>query len=512
MSLQRLFAVALTLACLATSPSISHGQTFVELSRRLPPNANAVVVVNATAMYDSPLGKKDNWRQKFADASMASPLMLPPTAERAVIGAELDIASLRPDWEAAVMTLSVDPTVQDVAAKHHGMIDDIGKIGAVWLPADVVVVKFGSKLFGLLTNANRQEATRWVASAVNENVQPLSPYLEHAVGYADSVGTQMILAVDLEGALRATTVRAAIAQSETLRTLPVDEMATLFSGLQGVKFGVIVTDKLVGKLQFDFASDTSALAPVAKPVILSLVGGAGAMLDEFSDWKAEAKGNSLSLEGDLTPVGLRRVFSLLSLDATVIRGEDPVVAVSTLPVPKRTPPTPEELTAQASQRYFKAVDKYVQDSKNLNRANSLQQAALWLENFARRIDNLSTRNVDPDLVKFGNYTSQTFRYVVDQAYGIEDKLAQQQQPEQPVTYQEAYVPTLRTVNWGGYLIRQYAPYYSATYDTRASTALQQKTADEIYQMTQEAKKTLAELQANTEKVRQNLAEKFKLKF
>lgn len=512
MSLHRLSAFTLTLACLATSLRTAQGQTFVELSRYLPPDANAVVVVNATAMYDSPLGKKEDWRQKFSDASMSSPLMLPPTAERAVIGSELDIATLRPDWEAAVMTVSVDPTVQQVAEKHHGMVDDIGSIGAVWLPGDIVAVKFGTNLFGLLTNANRQEATRWVTSATDKRVDPLSPYLEQSVGYADSVGTQMILAVDLEGALRATTIRSAIANSPILSKLPADETAKLFTGLQGVKFGVIVTDKLVGKLQIDFADDASSLAPVAKPLILAMVGGAGAMLDEFSDWKAEVKGKSLSLEGELTQVGLRRIFSLLSLDASVIHGDDPAVVAATLPAQKKTPLTPEQLTAQASQRYFKAVDKYVQDSKNLNRANSLQQAALWLNNFARRIENLSTRNVDPDLVKFGKYVSQTFRYVVDQAYGIEDQLAQQQQPEQPVTYQEAYVPTLNYINWGGYIMPQYAPYYSATYDTREYSHMQQKTADEIAKMTQEAQKTLAELQSNTEKVRQSLVEKFKLKF
>lgn len=508
---------ALSLACVASLfvAATAHAQTFVELSRRLPADANAVIVVNATAMYDSPLGKKENWRERFADSAESSPLMLPPSTERAVLAAELDIASLRPEWESAVMTLSVDPTVQQVAEMHHGIVDNIGNVAAVWLPADVCVVKFGPKLFSLLTNANRQEATRWINEATDKTEDPLSAYLEHSVSYADTAGTQMILAVDLAGALRTDALRAQVAESKILD--PLDEAATakLFAGLQGVKFGVIVTDKLNGKLQFDFADDASALAPVAKPLILAIVGSAGAMLDEFSDWKAEAKGTSLSLEGELTATGLRRIFSLLSIDASVIRGSDPVVAAQTPPVapPKKAPPqTPEEIAAKASLRYFKAVDKYIEDSKNLNRANSLQQAAMWLENFARRIDNLSTRNVDPDLVKFGNYVSQTFRYVVDQAYGIEDKLAQANQPEQAVTYETGYVPTFRTVNWGGYFMRQYAPYYKATYNAQADRETAQKNADETYAMMQEAQKTLAELQKNTETVRKNLTEKFKLTF
>lgn len=506
-----LLACASSLVVAATADA----QTFVELSRRLPADANAVIVVNATAMYDSPLGKKENWRERFADAAESSPLMLPPSTERAVLAAELDIASLRPEWESAVMTLSVDPTVQQVAERHHGLVDDIGAVAAVWLPADVCVVKFAPKLFAMLTNANRQEATRWIKGATDEKEDPLSAYLEHSVGYADTAGTQMILAVDLAGALRTDALRAQVEASKTLDPLDDDATTKLFAGLQGVKFGVIVTDKLNGKLQFDFSDDASALAPVAKPLILAIVGSAGAMLDEFSDWKAEAKGTSLSLEGELTPAGLRRIFSLLSIDASVIRGSDPVLAAQTPPVapPKKTPPqTPEEIAAKASLRYFKAVDKYIQDSKNLNRAGSLTQAAMWLENFARRIDNLSTRNVDPDLLKFGAYVSQTFRYVVDQAYGIEDKLAQAEQPEQAVTYQMGYVPTYRTVNWGGYFMRQYAPYYNATYNAQTDRETAQKNADATYAMMQEAQKTLAELQKNTETVRKNLTEKFKLTF
>ena len=505
------FTLASTMLALATAEA----QTFVQLSRRLPANANAAIVVNATALYDSPLGKKENWRAKFADSAESSPLMLPPGTERAVLAAELDIASLRPQWEAAAMTLSVDPTVQQIAARHHGMVDDISGVGAVWLPPDICVVKFAPKLFGLLTEANRQEATRWIASATDKTEAPLSAYLEQSVSYADTAGTQMILAVDLAGALRADAIRAQVAESKLLD--PLDEAATakLFAGLQGVKFGVIVTDKLNGKLQFDFTGDATALARVAKPLVLAIVGAAGAMLPEFNDWKAEAKGTSLSLEGELTPSGLRRIFSLLSVDASIVHDNDATLAANAppvAPVKKTPPPTEEELAAKASLRYFKAVDKYIQDSKNLSRADSIQQAAMWLENFARRVDNLPKRNVDPDLIKFGAYASQTFRYVVDQAYGIQDTLASMQAPQQPVTYQEAYVPTFYTVNYGGYYMRQYAPYYNATYDNNAYNQKLQKDSDAVYKMKQEAESTLAELQKNTETVRKNLTEKYKLKF
>ena len=67
MTFSRRFACLLVLASTMAALATAHGQTFAQLSRRLPANANAAIVVNATAMYDSPLGKKENWRAKFAD-------------------------------------------------------------------------------------------------------------------------------------------------------------------------------------------------------------------------------------------------------------------------------------------------------------------------------------------------------------------------------------------------------------------------------------------------------------
>src|SRR5688572_30071009 len=71
---------------------------FARLSKYLPADANAVIVVNAAAMYDSPIGQRENWRQRFAEASQATPLLVPPTAETCVLAAKLDFATMRPDW------------------------------------------------------------------------------------------------------------------------------------------------------------------------------------------------------------------------------------------------------------------------------------------------------------------------------------------------------------------------------------------------------------------------------
>src|SRR5262245_52259410 len=77
--------------------------TFAELARFLPDDVNAIVVVNASAMYASPLGQREGLKEKYADQFEAAPLILPPSAERMVLASEVNVATLRPEWQAAVM-------------------------------------------------------------------------------------------------------------------------------------------------------------------------------------------------------------------------------------------------------------------------------------------------------------------------------------------------------------------------------------------------------------------------
>lgn len=506
------------------APSASAGE-FAELSRFLPSDANAIIVVNAEAMYESPLGKRENWRQKFSDASESTPMLLPPTAQRCILASQLDIDSLRPDWEAAAMTLSIDPTIQQVAQRRNGLVDAVGSFEAVWLANDTAILKFAPRTFGVLTPATRQEAHRWAVDVASPEIEPLSAYLQQALSYADSVGTEIILAVDLAGALPMASLRARAIDSVMLDSLPEAETVKLLTGVQGVKLGVLVRDKLQGRLQIDFADDTASLASVAKPLILAILGESGAMLDEFNAWTAEAKGKSLAISGELTADGLRRILSLLAVDASAVEQHEtppappaPPASTGAAPAKPDAAPVDAAKTAmiRASQRYFRAVGKYVEDAQRLNRADSLRQSVMWLENYARRIQNLPTRGVDPDLVKYGQYVAQTFGYVVGQAYGIENTQDAIAATEGPSEVRVGLLPTGRTVNWGNYYYeREYAPYGWATYNKQEqeqSADKRQKLIDQIYKSVEEARQTLTQLVADQETIRSSLSQRYGVPF
>ena len=61
-----------------------------ELMRRVPPSANALLVIDAKALETTPLAVQQGWKQKLEAANAARPLMLPPEADRIVVAAQLD--------------------------------------------------------------------------------------------------------------------------------------------------------------------------------------------------------------------------------------------------------------------------------------------------------------------------------------------------------------------------------------------------------------------------------------
>ncbi len=511
MSSARIAAIGL-LAAAAGSLSWTTvvGAEFAELARRVPDDANAVIVVNAASLYASPLGQKEGWQAKYADAFEAAPMVLPPSAERGILSAEFDLASLRPDWQAAVMDLSVDPSAAEVARRRGGLADVIDGFEAVWFPGNICVIRFAPRVVGLLVPANRQEASRWAVDVKSGHTGSLSPYLEQAVGYADTVGTQVVLGIDLAGAFGEARVRAALADSQVLQGVSPDAAAKILASIQGVKLGVLVNDKLNGALRLDFSEDAAPLAPIAKPLVLKAVAKAGAMLPEFNDWTAETKGASIELRGDLTADGMRRIFSLLALDTGAIESPGASVA-ETATTTTTSVDAAKASMGKASLRYFRGVSRYVEDIQRLERANSLDQAVVWIENYARKVESLPTRNVDPELIEYGKYVAATFRQIVDEASGAINQADAAQQPV-VTNYKIGWLPTADTVNYGGNFQRRYAAYGNMDIDPQATQQNIQKSEEQLYQTMTQAKQSLSQLVADNATVRTKLTEKYGLKF
>ncbi len=481
--------------------------TFAELAKYLPDGANAVVVINAEGIYASPIAQREGWQQKYADGFEAAPLILPPSAKRGVLAAAFDLRTLRPDWEAAAMELSIDPSEADIARRRHGRNDVLAGMKVAWIGNELCVLKFGAGTFGVITPASRQDAARWAEAVKAGDSRGLSPYLAKMVGSAERGQLQVLLAVDLADCFSEENLRVATAQAEALKGISPDEAASILASIQGVKFGVAVGEKLVGRVQLDFGKDVGPLAAVAKPVALKALAKAGATLPEFANWTAVTQPNSLALEGELTEDGMRRIFSLLAIDAATLESAEPEQATTT----SVSADVAKQAMGKTSVRYYRAVGKYVEDIDRLQKAASLDQAGMWIENYARKVDSLPTRGVDADLVQYGKYVAATFRSVVDQASGA---IAQVDTSGAPVVtdYRVGYLPTARTVNYGGDFQRMYAPYGIADIDPQATQLKLEQSQSTIDAAVAAAQKTLQQLTVDHKTVGTKLSEKYGVQF
>ena len=87
------------LAAFAAALPASAWGSFPELLRRLPGDANALVVLNAEKIFSSPLAVREGWKQDYEKSFAAAPMLLPPSAQQFVLASKLGLdhntASLR---------------------------------------------------------------------------------------------------------------------------------------------------------------------------------------------------------------------------------------------------------------------------------------------------------------------------------------------------------------------------------------------------------------------------------
>ena len=69
------------------------------------------------------------------------------------------------------------------------------------MPNDTYLVQLGPKTLGAMGPANRQAVVRWIRDIRKPTPPPLSPYLQKAAVYSDEAGSEIIMALDLEGVM-----------------------------------------------------------------------------------------------------------------------------------------------------------------------------------------------------------------------------------------------------------------------------------------------------------------------
>ena len=208
----------------------------------------------------------------------------------------------------------------------------------------------------ILTRAGKKSAALATRGKAGYDT-PLSPYLKEAYGYAEELGTPVILAFDLQDAISHEHVRQAVQDSPTLikAKVDVDKAAKFLSGIRGAVLGVTFREKPYGKIRIDFSDKVTAPPEGAKQLVLETLAVHGASLIELYDWKPSVEGKTFMLEGYLDQGGLRRVFSLFDRPPSLPKqGDEPQVAAN----PQQRP---EDAVVQATKAYVGHISDMLDD-------------------------------------------------------------------------------------------------------------------------------------------------------
>jgi len=407
------FLVLFVAAVALFATDAAHGQ-FAELLKRVPGDANGILLIDVQAIQRSPLGRKENWAAKHKQDYLAGIGSIPPSVKQLVIAAQVNTTTLHDNWKISIARLNQEVTLAQLTADHPGSLDNVAGQPVVLGPRSrSYYVPFAPTITGVQTPANRQQLAQWISFAnQNQNIA-VSPYLQEAASTIDGAG-QVVMAFDLAYVLDPAGVNARLRNCRSLagQQVDFDALTKIITGLKGVRVIIKADDSINGQLRADFSSPVDLLMPIAKPLILEGMDRMGMHIDDVQDWTPRADGNSILLEGKLSVAGGRQILSPLLTPGAKIQS----AAVESSPGQQLS----QDPRATASVRYFKSVTTLLDDLQKA-KVKTFQHMSYMLNKYADSIDELPMLNVDDTLLKLGAWVSAQLRGMSSTALGTQSQ-------------------------------------------------------------------------------------------
>lgn len=387
------------------SPVSAASKEFEDMLSRVPPGANALMLLDVDGLLATPIGKKRKWADKLSNAYVDQGIAIPPASKRVVLAAELNPSNgLETVWESGVLDLSVDPSLTAIARAVSGTIEDIDKRKVVLTRRSRAVAHLGKGRLGVMSMQNRQQVVRWLRRAMSPSGRTLSPFLQQAVGNFEP-GAQILVAIDLQDAVVEAEARDKLSDSEAVegKKVNLDAVAHCLASLKGVTLEVRAKDKIEGSIRIEFSEPVDPIAPVAKPILLSLLTKFGAAVPDFEKWAPKAESFAITMSGDLSPAGAKRLLSVLEVPTGDVAGATDAETPTAAPKDEMT------VRAEATLAYYKSLTGLINDVKT-ELGNTNENQAFWSEKYAGKIDQLPILNVDEELLTYSGNVSGSLRY------------------------------------------------------------------------------------------------------
>lgn len=402
----QLRSIYLSLAfCLpGISISLARADVPTKLLTWIPADANAVIVIDSESLFKAPLATRENWRKQAADRFVNQEISIPPDARRVLMASQLDLGGgLQPVWELGILDLEKTPPFALIARREKGSLDTIAGHSAIKLPGGRSGVELDTGIVLITSQPNRQVISRWVSATKAGAAPRLSAYLSQAIEHTDRK-SQVILALDLADSVTAPPIRDMLTGFEPLRGKTADqaEIAEILASVKGVVISVVVTDKREGTIHIDFGKPASLLKPVAKPLMEEILATLEISLADLEHWSATTSDQALTLKGEFSQSDLRKIVSLFAASPSTHDVHDAASDQGTL--------DPQAIKAEASRKYFHSVKTLIEELRKTMDKSQRDTHLVWMERYARKIDDLPLKDVDKDLLTFGGNVSSSLRY------------------------------------------------------------------------------------------------------
>ncbi|MCH2180469.1 MAG: hypothetical protein MK108_00560 [Mariniblastus sp.] len=489
-----------------------------ELLRQVPGSANMLLLMKPTLIQGDASSKVEREITRVLDSAELWPVISTWQPQSVVMAAEMDIHNMAPEWEMAAIEFQQVVDVKMLSRLKNGQLDELAGHQVVWLENACILV-MGPKQLTIVSPLNRQSATRWLQRVDRAQGMELSPYLLEKSQEPTPDPRAMTLIMDLQNVFRPAEISQAVAGSSLLQKVKPDP-TQLFCGIRGFVFEGEVSEAEDSRLTVDFSGSTESLRPVAKRLMMNVLVKTGAMLEEFSQWDVQVQGDTIWMAGRLSPLGVRRIMSLTAINAAV-SSTGVASAPATEPEVQSTPATPaesnrnEETTVRrATKRYFQNVTDSINSVANSRRPN-LENAALWISNEARRIDRLSTTNVDPKMIEYGEWVSESMKYIVYLYHQSNNQIQSDLSSTTPVMGTTTFgrAPVYRGNRWGGGYRYSYAPFYSQQLNIGAAAQERRAVVDQnVGAANSKALEIFRDINQATDQIRKEMSEKYNDRF
>ena len=322
---------------------------------------------------------------------------LPDSMGEVRIAADLDLKSFESSWEIGYVTVAGWKNGAALAKTVKGYVDSIAGKSVIWTPRQSYLVPMPGNVLGIVRPSDRKLVSRWLNKEVGSGS---SEYLKkHAVQGSKFIS--LLLAVDLQDTWSPIALEQKLVGFESLKGLDMKSVATTLSSVHGIR--IIVGRRNLNEciISLDFGSSPANLLPVATNFFVEVLQRSQSSMPEASKWVASLDGNTIAFRGSVTVESLDHLLGIFGVHGQAAN----IPSADLEPIQD---PTSESALLETNKTYYAKSTNIIKRVRDYSASNTGSRAQMNGQ-MARRLDDLPTLNVDPELVNFAVAVSQGLR-------------------------------------------------------------------------------------------------------